>query len=204
MSPLLQGLSFGFSIAVPVGPIGLLCLRRSITDGRLAGLVSGLGAATADAIYGIVAALGLTAVTSLLLSHQFLLHLIGGLVLLGLGLSTLRSRPASEAARTATPTGLASAYFTVLALTLTNPLTILAFLGLFSGLGAATAFTLSASLLLVLGVFLGSTAWWVMLSFSAAALRTRLQTGGLRALNIVSGVIIAAFGVWQLGLLLRR
>lgn len=199
MSPLFQGLGFGFGIAVPVGPIGLLCLRRSIHDGRLAGLVSGLGAATADAIYGIVAALGLTAVTDTLLHYQQSLHLIGGLFLIGLGLLTLRARPSGEAARTATSTGLVSAYLTVLLLTLSNPMTIITFLGFFTFTGVTVATpNISSSLALVLGVFLGSAAWWVILSLTAGAIRDRLQTRGLRFLNIFSGLIITAFGVWQL------
>lgn len=199
MAPFFQGLGFGFGIAVPVGPIGLLCLRRSLHDGRLTGLVSGLGAATADALYGIVAALGLTAVTDVLLRYQQPLHLVGGFFLLGLGLLTLRAKPSGEAARTATPTGLISAYLTVFLLTLSNPMTIITFLGFFTFTGVTVATpNLSSSLALVLGVFLGSAVWWVILSFTAGALRHRLQAGGLRFLNILSGLIIAAFGLWQL------
>ncbi|MBS0632672.1 MAG: LysE family transporter [Verrucomicrobia bacterium] len=199
MSSFTQGLIFGFGIAVPVGPIGMLCLRRSVNDGRLTGLISGLGAATADALYGIVAALGLTAVTDILLRYQQALHLVGGLFLIGLGLLTFRAKPSGEAARTPTPTGLLSAYLTVFLLTLSNPMTIITFLGFFTFTGVTVATpNIASSLLLVLGVFLGSATWWVILSFTAGALRHRLQTRGLRFLNIFSGLIITAFGVWQL------
>src|SRR5437868_1618115 len=125
MSPFLQGLVIGFSIAAPVGPIGLLCIRRSVAHGRAAGFVSGLGAATADALYGVVAALGLTAVTTALLAHRAWLQLGGGIFLVGLGIATFRSRPPTSAAREAETARLPAAYASTLALTLTNPMTIL-------------------------------------------------------------------------------
>lgn len=203
MPAFLQGLVIGFSIAAPVGPIGLLCIRRSLADGRLAGLVSGLGAATADALYGVVAALGLTAVTALLLEHRALLQLGGGLFLVYLGLATLRPRPSVVVAPAASARNLPAAYLSTLTLTLANPLTILSFLGIFAGLGVgAVGPTALSAFALVAGVFLGSATWWLLLSFTAATLGARLRTGGLRALNVVSGLILAAFGIWQLAGLL--
>jgi threonine/homoserine/homoserine lactone efflux protein len=203
-SSFLQGLVLGFSIAVPVGPIGLLCIRRSLSEGRRAGFVSGLGAATADALYGVVAALGLTVITSALLDHQVLLQIGGGVFLVYLGIATLRTRPAAEAA-TAQPaaTGLLGAYLSTLVLTLANPMTILSFLGMFTALGFNRASGLGPASLLVTGVFLGSAAWWLLLSTVAGWLGRRMQQGGLRALNIVSGLIIAGFGLWQLGALVQ-
>ena len=199
MPAFLQGLLLGFSIAAPVGPIGLLCLRRALTHGRLAGLVSGLGAATADALYGVVAALGLTAVTSFLVAYQLPLQLGGGLFLLYLGVKILRAAPPPATSSTTPSSTLSADYSSTLALTLTNPLTILSFVGLFAGTGAiSSAHGTGSAFLLVLGVFLGSAAWWFTLSFSAAALGARLQSGGLRLLNLLSGAIIAAFGLWQL------
>lgn len=203
----LKGLVIGFSIAIPVGPIGLLCLRRSLNEGRLAGLVSGLGAATADALYGLVAALGLTAITDALLAHRTALQLGGGLFLLYLGITTLRARPPAPTAATPTPTrttSLHSAYLSTLALTITNPMTILSFLGIFAGLGFTGAnHGVWSACWLVLGVFLGSGIWWLLLSTAASWLGSRLQHGGLRLLNIFSGLIIVAFGLWQLGQLTR-
>ncbi len=199
MPAFLQGLVIGFSIAAPVGPIGLLCIRRSLADGRLAGLVSGLGAATADALYGIAAALGLTAITRLLLEHQPFLQLGGSVFLIYLGLSTLRTPPPAAAARVAPAANLPSAYASTLVLTLTNPMTILSFLGIFAGLGVGTSATTPlSSITLVLGVFLGSAAWWLVLSFTAAALSARLRHGGLRLLNVASGLTIATIGLWQI------
>lgn len=203
MPAFLQGLVIGFSIAAPVGPIGLLCIRRSLANGRLAGLVSGLGAATADALYGVVAALGLTAVTRLLLEHQRLLQFGGALFLIYLGVVTFRTPPSTDTAHAATAPNLPSAYASTFALTLANPMTILSFIGIFAGLGlGASGAGPLASLALVVGVFLGSAAWWLMLSFTAAALGSRLRQGGLRLLNLASALTLSAFGLWQISRLM--
>jgi threonine/homoserine/homoserine lactone efflux protein len=131
---LLQGVLLGFSIAAPVGPIGVLCIRRTLADGRLTGFVSGLGAATADMFYGAVAAFGLTAVREFLVGGQFWLHLLGGLFLLYLGIRTFFARPAEKAAATESKRGLFSAYLSTLGLTLANPATIISFTVIFAGL----------------------------------------------------------------------
>ena len=215
MSPLLKGLIIGFSIAAPVGPIGLLCIRRSLADGRLAGFISGLGAATADAIYGVVAALGLTAITSALVAQRAWLQFGGGVFLIYLGIATLRERPGGAGRTGPPPPGaktenLPAAYVSTLALTLTNPMTILSFLAIFAGLGpgagaagalAAGGFDGLTAGWLVLGVFLGSAAWWLLLCSAAGWLGQRLEYGGLRVVNIASGLVIAGFGAWQLALL---
>src|SRR5690242_13032805 len=130
----LRGLLLGFSIAAPVGPIGVLCIRRTLADGRVVGFVSGLGAATADAFYGAVAGFGLTVISALLIEQRFWLRLIGGGFLLYLGVRTVLARPAERAA-SAGGKGLAGAYGSTLFLTLTNPLTILSFAAIFAGLG---------------------------------------------------------------------
>jgi threonine/homoserine/homoserine lactone efflux protein len=203
MIPLLQGMAIGLSIAAPVGPIGLLCIRRALADGRLAGLVSGLGAATADALYGVIAALGITAITTLLIEYRAFLQVAGGLFLVYLGLTTLRAKSSAEEIEAPSSTTLRSAYFSTLALTLANPMTIVSFIGIFAGLGvgAANAGPL-AGMSLVAGVFLGSAAWWLLLSFTASAFRGRLRAGGRNILNLVSGLILCAFGGVQLAELL--
>jgi LysE type translocator len=124
----LRGLVIGFSIAAPVGPIGVLCIRRTLADGRAAGFFSGLGAATADALYGAVAAFGLTAISSVLIGQATWLRLGGGLFLCYLGIKTFLARPAAEATP-ARATGLIGAYVSTLLLTLANPTTILSFVG---------------------------------------------------------------------------
>jgi threonine/homoserine/homoserine lactone efflux protein len=193
----LEGIVIGFAIAAPVGPIGVLCIRRTLADGRVSGLVSGLGAATADALYGAVAALGLTFVAEFLMGGQAWLRLVGGAFLVVLGVRTFLARPAGRAAPEARRSGLPGAYASTLFLTLTNPTTILSFAAIFAGLGVAgdaSGDALSA-MLLVLGVFLGSAAWWVVLSGATSLFRTRLSVRGLRWVNRISGTVIAAFGV---------
>ncbi|MDR7419579.1 MAG: LysE family transporter [Armatimonadota bacterium] len=191
---LVRGLVIGLSIAAPVGPIGVLCIRRSLAQGRAAGFVSGLGAATADAVYGAVAGLGLTFLSWFLVSQQTWLRLAGGAFLLCLGARTFLTHPSGQAAG-ADGRGLLGAYASTFFLTLTNPMTILSFAAIFAGLGLARATDRCGSTAaLVTGVFLGSAAWWLILSGAAAAFRGSFTPGGLRWVNRVSGVVITLFG----------
>lgn len=202
MDALVTGALVGFSIAVPVGPVGLLCIRRSLSDGRLAGFVTGMGAAAADTLYGLAAAFSLTALTTFLVDHRTSFQLFGGLFMLGLGVATLRSRPvASTADRPAHHAGIA--FVSAFAITATNPMTVFAFIGIFAGLNHAAADTL-ASMRLVLGVFLGSAAWWLILSNGAAHFSRKLRSGGFRALNLIAGTGIVLIALWQLAQLALR
>ena len=198
LSFLLRGLIIGFSIAAPVGPIGVLCIRRTLAQGRVTGLISGLGAATADALYGCVAGFGLTFVSSFLIGQQTWLRLVGGAFLCYLGLKTLLSRP-EEGAASVGEGGLLGAYVSTLFLTLTNPLTILSFAAVFAGLGAGSAGQgyLSAGVS-VLGVFLGSALWWLLLSGGVSLFRHRLNLQKLAWVNRISGAIIVGFGLLAL------
>lgn len=193
---LLKGSLIGFSIAAPVGPIGLLCIQRTLAQGWACGLASGLGAATADGIYGCVAGFGLTFLSGFLVDQQTWLALVGGLFLCFLGLKTLLSRPAERAASTR---GRAGAYLSTFALTLTNPVTILSFTAVFAGLGmpGGSRDYLSAGLL-VLGVFLGSALWWLTLSGGVALFRSKIHSGVVLWVNRISGVIITLLGLLAL------
>ena len=198
MNFFLRGLAIGFSIAAPVGPIGLLCIRRTLAHGRTSGFVSGLGAATADAAYGCVAGFGLTAITTFLTGEQRMLRLVGGVFLLYLGGRTFFSRPASAAAP-ANSAGLVADYLSTLLLTLTNPATILSFIAVFAGLGLGGAVgDFRAATWLVAGVFLGSAFWWLLLSGGVGWFREKLGPGQLRWLNWISGGIIIGFGIVSL------
>ena len=192
----LKGLAIGFSIAAPVGPIGVLCIRRTLADGRAAGLASGLGAATADGVYGCVAGFGLTFVSNTLIGQQLWFRLIGGAFLCYLGLKTLLARPVEEAAP-AGSNSLIGAYASTFFLTLTNPMTILSFAAIFAGLGGAGEKYISA-IVLVLGVFIGSALWWLTLSTGVSTFRTKFTPHGLRWVNRISGLVIAAFGLLAL------
>lgn len=200
---LLRGMVIGFAIAAPVGPVGVLCIRRTLTDGRVFGFVSGLGAASADAVYGSLAALGLTFISTFLIEGESCLHTLGGVFLVVLGVKIFLERPA-EGAAPVRGSRLLSSYASTFLLTLTNPTTILSFAAIFAGLGAGTETDgyLSAALL-VLGVFLGSALWWLLLSVGVGLVRVKLSPERLRRVNRASGVVVAVLGLLALSGLLR-
>ncbi|NET48100.1 MAG: LysE family transporter [Merismopedia sp. SIO2A8] len=194
-----QGILMGLAIAAPVGPIGILCIRQTLTYGLLTGLVSGLGAATADGIYGSIAGLGLSAISDFLVNQQILLKVGGGLFLGYLGIRTFLSRADNSNAtheRSERHT-LLKAYSSTLALTLTNPATILSFTAIFAGLGIANH-SREGALLLISGVFCGSALWWLLLSGGVAVTRDRVTPVTMRWINRMSGTIITAFGLLAL------
>ena len=191
----LRAFIIGISIAAPVGPIGVLCIRRTLANGKTAGFVSGMGAATADMVYGAIAAFGLTAITGLLVENAFWLRIVGGVFLLYLGVKTFREKPSDKPAE-ASADGLWSMYLSTFFLTITNPMTILSFAAIFAGtmLGSKTG----SPLTMVTGVFAGSAAWWLTLSFGVGILRDRLTQTHMAWINRISGAIIIAFGVYAL------
>ena len=198
----LKGLAFGFILAATVGPMWVLCLRRTLAGGALAGLASGIGIALADGFYGAVAAFGLTAISGFLLAHAFWIGLAGAAFLLYLGVKTLTARPDFNE-KEEKPLGLTAAFLSTLGLTLTNPPTILAFAAIFAGLGLASTSDYAAAALIVAAVFIGSALWWIILALGAAKLRRFMGPRLFRAINIVSGVSILAFAAWQVAALFR-
>lgn len=192
-----SGVIIGISIAAPVGPIGVLVIRRSLAEGRLMGLVSGMGAATADAFYGFIAAFGLSAISSLLMSFSLPLRIFGALFLAYLGIKTLFSKPSEKAAEAKAATNMLSAFLSIFALTITNPMTIIAFLGIFAGVGLenVTGDNFSATIT-VLGVFGGSAVWWLFLSFGVSLFRERITADVMLWINRLSGIIILCFVLW--------
>ncbi|MGQ5402004.1 LysE family translocator [Cohnella sp. GCM10027633] len=186
----------GISIAAPVGPIGLLCIRRTLTHGKLQGFVTGLGAATADAVYGAMAAFGLAFATRTLVKQSQWLHFLGALFLIYIAYRTFSSGVARQEAGARAGNGYWRAYVSTLLLTLTNPMTIVSFLGLFAGLQIAQG--TSASVLLVAGVFAGSASWWLLLSFIVGSARRMISDVAMRRINYVSAIILLAFGLHSL------
>jgi len=211
-SLILSGLVIGFSIAAPVGPIGVLVIRRTLANGRVVGFISGMGAATADAFYGTIAAFGLTAVSNLLIAQALWLRLFGGAFLLYLGIRTIaatfkkqdesQSPVLLSAEEKQTAIQLLPAYGSIFALTITNPLTILSFVGIFAALGAGEAETYTESALIVLGVFGGSALWWLTLSTGVSLFKRWVNEGAMVWVNRVSGGIICVAAVVALGSLL--
>jgi threonine/homoserine/homoserine lactone efflux protein len=200
----IKGLIIGLSIAVPVGPIGVLCIRRTLTQGRMVGFLSGLGAATADGLYGAIAGFGLTFLVDFIIGKQIWLRLIGGGLLCILGAKTFLSKPAEQGA-SVEGSSLRNAYLSTFFLTLTNPMTILFFTAVFAGLGLGVENTGDHYLLagmLVLGVFIGSAMWWLVLSGFTGILEGLLNFKRMQWLNRISGLIIMGFGLFAfLGLL---
>jgi threonine/homoserine/homoserine lactone efflux protein len=200
LSIFIQGLIIGFSIAAPVGPIGVLCIRRTLTEGRLSGFVSGLGAATADAVYGSIAGFGLTFISIFLIERSQWLRLIGGGFLLYLGIRTFlaKTKSTTDPDYSIVQRGnLTGNYFSTFGLTLTNPLTILSFAAIFAGLGIGSTSSRNylSAFILVIGVFLGSSSWWFLLSGIVVLFRQRIKSDSLIWVNRISGVIIIIFGI---------
>ena len=200
----LKGFIIGLLINAPVGPIGILCIRRSFAEGRILGFVSGLGVATVDAIYGVVAAFGLTFISNVLIHQQLWIRLLGGFLLLGLGMKIYRARSVQEVALP-TATGLLSAYVSTFFVTLTNPVTFLSIAAIFAGLGIPEMYGIHTPIIaLVFGLFIGSTLWWFLVSHSIHFFRGKLTHRGLKWVSGISGVLIVGFGlVILLSLLIR-
>ena len=199
---LIKGLVVGFLLAAPVGPIAVLCVQRTLTRSRLTGLFSGLGAAVADAVYGCIAALGLTLISKLLTEHRNWLQVVGGAFLCIVGVRTFLSKVVERKAAPRWP-GLIGAFFSALFLTLTNPMTFVAFAAIFASVGLGSVRDNRVDIgALVVGVFLGSALWWLILVVSAYAFRAKMTIERLAKMNRVAGVIV--FGVGLTYLLLPR
>jgi threonine/homoserine/homoserine lactone efflux protein len=190
----LRGLAIGFALAAPVGPVGVLCVRRALADGRHAAFIAGMGAAFADTFYGAVAGLGVTVVSSFLVENQVILRSVGGLILVILGVRSLGMAQPFEPTPACGP-GLLKDFLSTFAITLTNPGTILASMGVFAAFGTFGQQGAGSSAILILGIFGGSTLWWLILSGAASAARSRLSPRSLDLLNRGSGAMLVLFGL---------
>ena len=197
----LKGIMIGFAMAVPVGPIGIMCIRKTLTEGRLRGLIIGLGAATADLLYGCVAAFGLTIISNTLVSQRIWIRLIGGALLFFLGVRTFRARP-PDPNIPINSSGILRSYLTTVFLTLTNPMTIFAFIAIFAALGLGTGLSYFSAAALVIGVFIGSCLWFLSLSSGTTLFRKKLDLVGLRWVNKIAGILIIISGVYAIASLL--
>jgi threonine/homoserine/homoserine lactone efflux protein len=195
LSLFIRAFIIGISIAAPVGPIGVLCIRRTLANGKLAGFLSGMGAASADMVYGAIAAFGISAITTVLIDNAFWLRLFGGGFLLYLGVKTFLEKPAEQAAQ-ARQGGLFSMYLSTFLLTITNPMTIISFAAIFAS--TMIGQKVGSPLVMVAGVFAGSAAWWMTLSLGVGMFRERLTPKHMAWINRVSGIIIIAFGIYAL------
>ncbi len=198
----LNGIIFGLILAAPVGPVAALCFERTITEGRMHGLLSGLGAALADAVYGAIAAFGISAISMWVTGHQTALRLVGGIIMLLLAVKTVTAKPRAQTGKVAErvhteslPQDFLSAFF----LAITNPITLITFAGLFAALGVKGALSLGDGIWLVIGVFIGSALWWFALSAGAGMVRGFIDVVYQRWINRISAAILLFFGVFILG-----
>jgi threonine/homoserine/homoserine lactone efflux protein len=189
-----KGLVIGFAMAIPIGPMGVLCIRKTMNEGRARGLIIGLGAASADLLNGSIAAFGLTFVSDMITSQQFWLRLVGGGVLLVLGIRMFRATRKDFAVPMGNKGALGS-YMSAFVLALTNPMTVFGFIAVFAALGLGQGLRFIPACLLVLGVFTGSLLWFVGLGYASAFFRKGLDTGGLRIVNKIAGGLIIISGL---------
>jgi threonine/homoserine/homoserine lactone efflux protein len=185
----LKGLAIGFVLAVPIGPAGILCIRKSLTDGHSCALFAGLGAATIDMFYSGIAAFGLTFISDLIAAHQSSLQLAGGGLLLFLGTRMLRNSRTDVIARS-DGKGLIGSYLTTIVLGLTNPVTVFAFLAIFAAFGLGKGTLVVSTFMPVVGVFIGSSLWFLTLTFAATSFRKKLDAGGLIWVNRIAASLI--------------
>jgi threonine/homoserine/homoserine lactone efflux protein len=198
----IKSVAIGLSIAAPVGPIGMLCIQRSLSRGFRSGFATGLGAACADTIYGLLGALGIAGIAATLPALTVALKIGGGAFLMWLAWTIAREMPAVPTVRPDTPRAtVARDFLTTFGLTLSNPMTILSFVGVFaalgplaSGHGAQENARWLAVPPMVTGVFVGSAAWWLCLSGATTALRRKMPASFMHGVARLSALVIAAFG----------
>ncbi|MFH0736252.1 MAG: LysE family transporter [bacterium] len=193
----LEGILIGFAMAVPIGPIGIMCISKTLTESRLRGFIVGLGAATADLLYSCVAAFGLTFIADTLTSHRIWIRLIGGILLLLLGAKTYSAKPVNPKIKVYN-NGTLGLYFYVVFLTLTNPLTIFVFIAVFAELGLGNNLSFLSASLLVTGIFVGSFLWFLTLISGATFFRKKMDMFGLKWVNRIAGVFIIISGFYAL------
>lgn len=203
LSPLIQGIIIGLTLAVPVGPISLLCIRRAVAEGRLQGIISGLGVTTADTFYALVAVLGLTFVSVFIVAHQLMFRAVAGFALIAIGIQVFRTFPSEHQAKDGGGSSSKN-FLSMFAIAAANPMTLLFFLVVLPGFGIVIGqSSLVTSIEFVLGLFCGSATWWVVLSMAVGSLRTRLSCRNLQIINRVSGLLIVLFGIGMLALLMK-
>ena len=196
-----QGTIIGLTLAVPIGPISLLCIQRSIADGRLHGIISGIGVASSDSFYATVSFLGLTIISGLIIAQQYLFRFLAGIVLIFIGIRVFLSVPLGASTQTGHETYLKD-YLSMAAIAIANPLTLLFFIVIVPGFGVVIhGNSFLSAMEFVAGVFFGSVVWWVILCGFVGTMRTRISEENLRLINRISGILISCFGAGMLLLL---
>jgi threonine/homoserine/homoserine lactone efflux protein len=197
---IIKGLLAGLAIAIPVGPVNVLVASRTLAKGRRSGLVSGAGAALADAFYGSIAGFSITFIIDLLIREEFWIRVVGGVLLMGIGVIYYQKTPQPIRGQSKEKPTDHSDFTSTLLLTLTNPTTVLSFLAVLAGLGMANASVGWVTWLLVAGIFSGSMLWWIVLVLIVSRLRDRFDDKAIRWMNRIGGIAIGVFGMVMLSL----
>ena len=193
-----KAMLIGLSIAAPVGPIGLLCIQRTLAHGMRAGFVSGLGAACADAVYGAIGAFGMVAITDYFVSLSMPLALAGAVFLAWMGIRLIFSKDGPLEQGATSPPTAAAAFFSIFLLTITNPMTIVSFIAVFASIAGPVAVHPSAAVFMVAGVLLGSATWWLLLSSGVTLIRKKISATVMRTINRTGGCLLLGCAAWQL------
>ena len=201
---MVKGAGIGFAVAAPVGPIGMLCIRTTLERGRVAGFAAGLGAAVADAIYGAIGVLGVTAISGVIEAQRFWLELGGGIFVIGFGIHLGLKKPNIQNGNEEIPVNLFADFVKTLLLTLANPSTILTFVAIFAGVPGTAQDDLALAPIIILGVLLGSAGWWLLLSQGVGVIRHRISERALIWMNWSAGMLLVAFGIYTLGALVLQ
>lgn len=202
VSLFIQGIIIGLTLAVPVGPIALMCIHRTVIEGRLHGIFSGLGVATADSCYAAISVLGLTFISGVIVSHQYPFRFLAAVVLIIIGIQVFMAAPRCICPETEHETFLKD-YLSMVAIAIANPLTLVFFLVLLPGIGVfVQGNSFFSALEFVAGVFLGSAAWWIILCGFIGSVRSRISQERFGLINRVSGLLISCFGAGMLILLI--
>jgi threonine/homoserine/homoserine lactone efflux protein len=190
----IKGTIIGFALALPIGPIGITCIRKTITEGRLHGLIVGLGGATADLIYSCIAAFGITNISNEINNHRFWIRLAGGIFLFTLGIITYLTKP-KEHKLHINSKEIFKLYFFTLLLSFTNPLTIFAFIAVFALIGIGTTVSFYSLCFLVIGIFAGSSSWFLILTWAAKYYGKKFNKIWLQKINKILGILILISGI---------
>lgn len=189
------GIIVGFAIAVPIGPVGLICIQRTLAKNRISGLISGLGAATADSLLASVGAFSITIIFLFIKNNHSVLEILGGFLLLFLGIMSLISKPKSSEVKIDTALGYIEELLSAFVLTITNPLTAFSFLIAFGILNNKINDGLITAISFVAGVFIGSCLWWILLTYIADKIAHRITPEHIKTINKWFAIIITIFGI---------
>ncbi len=197
---LIKGIVLGFLASIPLGPIGIICIQRTLGKGRWSGFISGLGAASADTLIAIIAGLGLSFVIKFFNSNSNILVILGGLILIVLGARIFFKSPVQQVReRKMNKNSLHTDYLSVLILTFSNPFTIIVFIAIFARLNLVySTDDFILKMLIFFGIFIGASFWWFLLTSFVNIYRAKFRLKNLWWLNKITGTIIIAFGVWLL------